>query len=67
MILKKINKLNNKIVIFLSDNDEYINQNKAKKYYQVLENTEFIDFKGKWHFNGWSWVLELKEILEYLK
>jgi predicted alpha/beta hydrolase family esterase len=34
-------------VIFLSNNDPYINMENAKKYYSKLENVEFIDFKDK--------------------
>ena len=64
---EKINKLNNEFIIFLSDNDPYINMENAKKYYNSLENIKFVDFKWKWHFNQGAWVLELEEILEYLK
>lgn len=62
----KINELNNKIIIFLSDNDEYINMNSAKKYYSDFKNIEFREFQNKGHFNEWAWVLELEEVLEYL-
>lgn len=62
---EKINKLNNNFVVFLSDDDPYINMQNAKNYYKNLNNVEFVDFKNKWHFNNWSWVLELKEILDY--
>lgn len=65
--LKKINKLNNKYYIFLSDDDQYINMKNAKKYYKQIKNIEFIDFKNKWHFNTKAWILELKEILDYIK
>lgn len=64
---EKINKLNNKFIVFLSDNDPYINMWKAKNYYSKLDNIEFIEFKNKWHFNKKAWVLELNEILEYIK
>ena len=64
---KKINKLNNKFIVFLSDNDPYINIENAKKYYSNFENIKFIEFKNKWHFNRGAWILELEEILEYLK
>jgi len=64
--IAKLNKLNNKIIVFLSDNDPFINMESAKKYYSKFENIEFIEFKGKWHFNEWSWTFELEEILEYL-
>jgi predicted alpha/beta hydrolase family esterase len=43
----KVNKLNNKFVVFLSDDDPYVNMENAKKYYQNLNNTKFIDFKNK--------------------
>jgi predicted alpha/beta hydrolase family esterase len=61
---EKINSLNNNFTIFLSDNDPYINMEHAKKYYSKLENTKFVDFSWKGHFNKSAWVLELKEILE---
>lgn len=63
---KKINKLNNKIVVFLSNNDPFINMESAKKYYWNIKNIEFKEFKNKGHFNEWYWILELKEILDYL-
>jgi len=42
---EKINKLNNEFIVFLSDNDPYINMQNAKKYYNKLENVKFIEFK----------------------
>ena len=60
-------KLNNEFIVFLSDNDPYINMEKAKAYYSKLENIKFVEFKWKWHFNRSAWILELKEILDYLK
>lgn len=62
----KLNELNNKYVVFLSDNDDYINLENAKQYYSELREVEFREFKGKWHFNEWSWVLELEEVLDYI-
>lgn len=64
---KKINKLNNKYYIFLSDNDRYINMENAKKYYSWIKDIKFVEFKNKWHFNNSAWVFELPEILEYIK
>jgi len=64
---EKVNKLNNKVIVFLSDNDPYINMKNAKKYYSKLKNIEFKEFKGKWHFNKNAWVLKLEEILNYIK
>lgn len=64
---EKINSQNNEIIVFLSDNDPYINMQNAKNYYNNLENIKFVEFKWKWHFNQWAGVLELKEILDYLK
>ncbi len=61
---EKINKLNNKFVVFLSDNDPYINKENAKKYYAKLKNIEFVEFKNKGHFNESAGVLELGEILD---
>lgn len=63
----KINKLWNKFIVFLSDNDEFINMESAKKYYSQLQNVEFREFENKWHFNQASGVLELEEILDYIK
>jgi len=62
----KLNKLNNKYYIFLSDDDPYINMENAKKYYSNLSGVKFTDFKNMWHFNKIAWVTELKEILEYI-
>lgn len=64
---EKINKLNNKITIFLSDNDPYINMQNAKDYYSKLKNLEFVEFENKGHFNKKSGVLKLEEIWYYLK
>jgi len=64
---EKINKLNNEFIVFLSDNDPYINMENAKKYYSNLENIKFIEFSKKGHFNESAWVLELEEILDYLR
>ncbi len=63
---EKINKLNNEFIVFLSDNDPYINMEKAKKYYSNFKNIKFVDFSKKGHFNENAWVLELKEILEFV-
>mgnify|MGYP003563929483 CR=1 FL=1 len=63
---QKINKLNNKFIIFLSDNDPYINMENAKNYYKKLENVNFVEFKNKWHFNQSAWIYEIPEILKYL-
>ena len=64
---EKINKLNNEIIIFLSDNDPYINMENAKKYYNNFENIKFVEFKNKGHFNESAWVLELVDILNFVK
>jgi len=61
----KVNKLNNKFVVFLSDDDPYVNMENAKKYYQNLNNTKFIDFKNKWHFNQKAWILEYVENINF--
>lgn len=61
----KFEKLWNRYIIFLSNNDFYIDKNKAKKYLDNLENVEFVEFNNMWHFNEWAWVYELKELLEY--
>ncbi len=63
---EKLNKLNNEIIVFLSDNDPYINMANAKKYYSKLENIKFIEFSKKGHFNKSAGVEELGEILENL-
>ncbi len=63
---EKINTQNNEIIIFLSDNDPYINMENAKNYYKNLDNTKFVEFKNKWHFNKAAWISELDEILKYI-
>jgi len=64
---EKTNKLNNEIIIFLSDNDPYINMKNAKKYYNNFENIQFLEFKNKWHFNKNAWVMELEDILDFVE
>lgn len=64
---EKFNKLWNRVTVFLSDNDPYINMENAKKYYWNIENVNFIEFKNKWHFNQGAWVLELEEVLGFIK
>lgn len=56
----------NEFITFLSDNDLYINMEKAKDYLGPLKNIKFVEFKSKWSFNQWAWILDLKEILEYI-
>jgi len=63
----KLNKLENKYTIFISDDDPYINQFTAQEYYKPLENTQVVIFEEKWHFGESAWVLELPEIFKYLK
>lgn len=63
---KKINYLWNRIVIFLSQDDWYINIVNAKKYFSQIENVEFKIFKNKGHFNEWAWIFELEEILQFI-
>ena len=55
----------NKHVVFLSEDDPYINLESAEDYYSQFENVEFIEFEDKWHFNTIAGVLQLDEILEY--
>ena len=38
-----------------------------KAYYSKLENVKFVEFSKKGHFNKSAGILELGEILEYLK
>lgn len=64
---EKINKLNNEFIVFLSDNDPYINMENAKNFYSNLENIKFVEFSKKGHFNKSAGVLELREVLDYLK
>lgn len=66
-ISNSFKKLNNIYFIFLSDNDNYINQLSAQNYYNQLENVSFRFFKNMWHFNLQSNVFNLPEILEYIK
>nr|MDD3720001.1 alpha/beta hydrolase [Candidatus Gracilibacteria bacterium] len=62
-----INTLNNNYYILLSDNDPFINQEKAKKYYKQLKKVEFIEFQNMGHFNSQDGVFRLDEILNYIK
>lgn len=63
----KLNNLNNKYIVFLSDDDELINFENAKQYYSELKDVEFRGFKRKGHFCDEDWVFELEEVLEYIK
>lgn len=61
---KKLEKLVDEHIIYLSDNDPFIPCSKAKKYYE--KNFDKITIKiheGKWHFNEKAWIKELPEIL----
>ena len=58
-------KLWNKYIIFLSEDDPYVNLNNAKNYLKQLENASFISFKNRWHFNTSSWVTEFEELLPF--
>jgi len=64
---RNINKLENSYTMFLSDDDPYINRFTAVEYYKPLDNLEVVELNWKWHFNTAAWVLELPEILKYLK
>jgi predicted alpha/beta hydrolase family esterase len=46
-----VNALGNRVVVFLSDDDPFINLENAKEYYSQLENVEIKEFQGKGHFN----------------
>lgn len=63
---EKFNKLKNKVTVFLSKNDPYINFESAKKFYSQIKNVKFVEFENKGHFNNLSKTFELKEILEYI-
>lgn len=58
-------KLWNTYKIFLSNNDPYIDIDKAKNYLWNLENREFIEFKNMWHFLEWTWNFEFNELFDY--
>lgn len=64
---EKMNTLGNRVVVFLSDDDPFINLESAKKYYSQLEEVEIKEFQNKGHFNTDAWVTELEEILDYIK
>ena len=67
MDFKKINKLNNSFHVFLSDNDPYINMENAKKYFKQIKTVKYREFKNKVDFYEGAWIIELEEILEYIK
>ena len=64
---EKMNNLGNMVVVFLSDDDPFINLENAKEYYSHLKNIEIKEFQNKGHFNTGAWVTELKEILDYIE
>jgi|GEM_PF-5085266 predicted alpha/beta hydrolase family esterase len=46
-----MNNLGNRVVVFLSDDDPFINLENAKEYYSHLKNIEIKEFQNKGHFN----------------
>lgn len=56
----------NKYTLFLSDNDPYIKQESAEKYYSKFKNIEYKYFKWYGHFNWGAWIYELPEILDFI-
>lgn len=57
----------NQYVICLSENDEFINLEKAEEYYCMLEDVEFLEFPNAGHFNTKSNTFEIPELLEYFE
>ena len=62
-----VNNLNNKYIVLLSEDDPYINFEKAKKFYKNLKRVTFIEFIDKWHFNKASNTTKIEEIIDFLK
>ncbi|MDD5290224.1 MAG: leucine--tRNA ligase [Patescibacteria group bacterium] len=60
---KILNKLAEKKVVYLSENDPFIIASDAKKEYKAL-NPEFIVFENKGHFNEGYGIKEFPEILK---
>ncbi|MCH2188247.1 alpha/beta fold hydrolase [Candidatus Gracilibacteria bacterium] len=58
--------LQNTHVVFLSENDPYINLQNAEEYYCQFSDMEFVEFSNKGHFNSTAGVFELPELLEYV-
>jgi leucyl-tRNA synthetase len=61
---KKISNLVGQIVIYYSDNDEYIHQSSVEFYRKHLPNAIFKFIPGKGHFNRKSGTTEFPEILD---
>ncbi len=56
----------NNHVVFLSEDDPYINLEHAEEYYCNFREMEFVEFSDKWHFNSKAGIFELEEVLEYV-
>gem|GEM_PF-4751464 len=63
---EKLNTLKNTYTVLLSDNDHFITQTSARRYYGVLQNTHFIDFHNAGHFCKRDGFEEFPEILDYI-
>lgn len=65
---KKIKKLLDEHIIFISKDDELIPYEEAKKYYEkAFKDVKIISFEDKGHFNKKRGnVCELPEIMEYI-
>lgn len=64
---RKIDLLNNKYTIFLSDNDKYINEFSAKEFYSQLKNVQYVELHNKGHFDSWECTAEFPEILDHVQ
>jgi len=64
---KKINfdKLWNKYIAFMSEDDPMIFIDAAREFYSKLEDVEFVVFKDRWHFSEQTWNFKLEEIFKY--
>jgi len=62
--VKKLEKLINEHIVYISDNDPFIPFDKVNNYYKNnFSNIKIKYFEWKWHFNESSWIKQLTEIL----
>jgi len=63
---KKLNSLDNEYVVFLSDNDRFINLDSATQYYSQIDWVQIIPFHNAGHFMKSEWFEQLPEVLQYI-
>ena len=63
---KKLNELGNDTIIFLSDNDMFINPVSARKYYNSLNRVTYLWFHNAGHFMKVNGFDTFEDIFKYI-